>query len=182
VLLLAALEKAVGGAIRGRVVVYTAGSAVLLVYAGSLAMLQAERSHLGARINTFGDALWWSMSTVTTVGYGDESPVTGEGRMVAVLLMVGGIGLVGAVTATMASWIVQRVAAEDSENRAATVAHIDAVRADAQKQFEELRGEIRRLTNALTAERRHAAGSIDPFGPLGQLDRVTNAPPPTNSV
>jgi voltage-gated potassium channel len=66
-------------------------------------LLAALEKAVGARINTFGDALWWSMSTVTTVGYGDESPVTGEGRMVAVLLMVGGIGLVGAVTATMAS-------------------------------------------------------------------------------
>jgi voltage-gated potassium channel len=152
VLLIAALEKAIGGAIRGRVVVYTASSAILLVYAGSLAILQAERSHPGARINTFGDALWWSMSTVTTVGYGDESPVTGEGRMVAVLMMVGGIGLVGAVTATLASWIVQRVAQEDTQNQAATVAHIDAVRADAQKQFEELRSEIQQLTNAVTAQ------------------------------
>jgi voltage-gated potassium channel len=162
VLLIAALEKAIGGAIRGRVVVYTASSAILLVYAGSLAILQAERSHPGGRINTFGDALWWSMSTVTTVGYGDESPVTGEGRMVAVLLMVGGIGLIGAVTATLASWIVQRVAQEDTENQAATVAHIDGVRADAQKQFEELRSEIQRLTIALTAQRHTAAPTNQP--------------------
>lgn len=68
-----------------------------------------------------------------------------------------GIGLVGAVTATLASWIVQRVAQEDTENQAATVVHMDAVRADAQKQFEELRGEIQRLTNAVTEQRRHAA-------------------------
>jgi voltage-gated potassium channel len=179
VLLLAALEKAIGGAIRGRVVVYTAGSAVLLVYAGSLAILQAERSHPGARINTFGDAVWWSMSTVTTVGYGDESPVTGEGRMVAVLLMVGGIGLVGAVTATMASWIVQRVAEDDTEKQAVTVAHIDALRADVHKQVEQLRREIQQLTNAVTAKRRYTTATTDA---LSQLDGVADVPSATNSA
>jgi voltage-gated potassium channel len=179
VLLLAALEKAIGGAIRGRVIVYTAGSAVLLLYAGSLAILEAERSHPGARINTFGDALWWSISTVTTVGYGDESPVTGEGRLVAVLLMVGGIGLVGAVTATMASWIVQRVAEEDTEKQAATAAHIEAMRADAQKQFEELRSQIEQLTNAITPPRPSTAAPMDA---ARQVDGVVNAPPPAQTV
>jgi voltage-gated potassium channel len=178
VVLLAALQKAIGGAIRGRVILYTASSAVLLVYAGSLAILQAERGHPGARITTFGDAVWWSMSTVTTVGYGDESPVTGEGRVVAVLMMVGGIGLVGAVTATLASWVVQRVAREDTEHQAATAAHIEALRADAQKQFEELHGEIARLANAVTAQHRHTTA---PAAALPQLDRVANAQSPTNT-
>ena len=49
------------------------------------------------------------MTTVTTVGYGDLKIVTGEGRVIAVALMLGGISLLGAVTATLASWIVQRV-------------------------------------------------------------------------
>ena len=172
------LQKAIGGAIRGRVILYTASSVVLLVYAGSLAILDAERGHPGARITTFGDAVWWSMSTVTTVGYGDESPVTGEGRVVAVLMMVGGIGLVGAVTATLASWVVQRVAQEDTEHQAATAAHIEALRADAQKQFEELHGEIARLANAVTAQHHHTTA---PATTLPHLDRVANAQSPTNT-
>ena len=159
-------------------IVYTASSAVLLVYAGSLAILQAERAHPGARITTFGDAVWWSMSTVTTVGYGDESPVTGEGRVVAVLMMVGGIGLVGAVTATLASWVVQRVAQEDTEHQAATAAHIETLRADAQKQFEELHGEIARLANAVTAQHQphHGARSRAPAASIGS---PTPSRPPT---
>ena len=64
--------------------------------------------------------VWWSITTVTTVGYGDLSPVTAMGRVVAVALMLGGITLVGTVTATLASWIVQRVAEEDTANEAAT--------------------------------------------------------------
>ena len=65
--LLAALQKAIGGAIRGRVAIYTASGAVLLIYAASLAILETEREQPGAKIITnFGDAVWWSITTVTT--------------------------------------------------------------------------------------------------------------------
>ena len=72
--LLAALQKAIGGAIRGRVAIYTASGAVLLIYAASLAILESERGLPGAKITNFGDAVWWSITTVTTVGYGDPGP------------------------------------------------------------------------------------------------------------
>jgi voltage-gated potassium channel len=151
VVLVAALQKVIGGAVRGRVVVYTAFSAVLLLYAGSLATLEAEHGHSG-KINNFGDALWWSICTVTTVGYGDESPVTGQGRLIAVLLMIGGIGLVGTVTATLASWIVQRVAQEDNEYQAATAAQIEALREDARLQMGDLHDEIQQLKEVVTSQ------------------------------
>lgn len=128
------LQRVIGHTIRGRVATYTAGGVVTIVYAGSLAVLDMERHAPGSPITTFGDALWWSVSTVTTVGYGDMAPVTLGGRLVAVALMIAGISLLGVVTATIASWIVQRVAEEDSANQAVTAA-----------QFEELRQEIRRL-------------------------------------
>nr|WP_319452490.1 MULTISPECIES: ion channel [unclassified Mycobacterium] len=146
VVLVAALQKAIGGAIRGRVVVYTASSVVLLVYVASLAILDAERYEPDSKITTFGDAVWWSITTITTVGYGDLSPVTGTGRVIAVALMIGGISLVGVVTATLASWIVQRVAEEDTAQQAATAAQIDALRTDLHSQVQTLSGEIRRLT------------------------------------
>lgn len=134
VVLFKTLHRAVGDAIRGRVIVYTVCASVLLIYVASLAVLEAERSDPRSDITSFGRALWWAITTVTTVGYGDLSPVTVTGRLVAVLLMIGGISLVGVVTATLASWIVQRVSDEDDANRAATAAQID-----------ELRAEIRRL-------------------------------------
>jgi voltage-gated potassium channel len=128
VVVVAALQKAFGDAMRGRVVLYTAASAVLLVYAASLAVLEAERSDPSARIKNFGEAVWWSITTITTVGYGDFYPVTTVGRLVAVLLMIGGISLIGMVTATVATWIVQRVAEEDTTKQAATAAQIDELR------------------------------------------------------
>jgi voltage-gated potassium channel len=152
VVLVAALQKAIGAAIRGRVIVYTASSVVLLVYVASLAILETERYEPGSKIITFGDALWWSITTITTVGYGDLSPVTGTGRVIAVLLMFGGISLVGVVTATMASWIVQRVAAEDTAKQVATATQIDALRTDMARQIDALGIEMRRLTEALSQE------------------------------
>jgi voltage-gated potassium channel len=162
--LVAALEKAIGGAIRGRIVVFTASSAVLLIYAGSLAILQTERYQPGTKITTFGDALWWSVSTVTTVGYGNE-PLSGRGRVIAVVLMIGGISLVGTVTATLTSWIVQRVAQEDTAHQAATAAHIDALRDDMHQQINALRTDVQLLTQAVTPQRspvkRHDGNSVD---------------------
>ena len=114
------LEKVIGHTIRGRVIIYTIFGAVTVVYAASLAILEAERGQPESGVHTFGDALWWAMTTVTTVGYGDIKIVTGEGRVVAVALMIGGITLLGVVTATLASWIVQRVSEEEIAAEAAT--------------------------------------------------------------
>ena len=134
------LQKAIGDAFRGRIVVYTVSGVVLLIYTSSLAVFDKERYLHGATINSFGKALWWSITTVTTVGYGDVYPVTNTGRVIAVLLMIGGISLVGVVTAALASWIIDRVTEEDTLLQAATVAHV-----------EELRNEIRALGKELQA-------------------------------
>jgi voltage-gated potassium channel len=140
VILIEVLQNAIGNAFRGRIVIYTVSGILLLIYTASLAALDKERYQPGATINSFGKALWWSISTVTTVGYGDVYPVTNTGRVIAVMLMIGGIGLVGVITASLASWIIQRVAEEESAIQAATAAHID-----------ELRSEIRELRQDLRA-------------------------------
>jgi voltage-gated potassium channel len=59
-------------------------------------------------VRSFGDALWWAVVTVTTVGYGDVSPQTAEGRLIAVVLMFVGIGVISAFTATIASFFVEK--------------------------------------------------------------------------
>ena len=72
---------------------YTALLAVAVVFLGALGMFTVERGQNQA-VRTFGDALWWSVVTATTVGYRDLSPVTTEGRLIALVLMLTGIGMI----------------------------------------------------------------------------------------
>lgn len=115
VTLLSVLNRHAVRGLRGRIALYAGGASVLLGFCGALAVLDAERGQPGANIATFGDAVWWAVVTMTTVGYGDRYPVTVEGRFAATVLMLGGIALLGTVTATLASWLVQRIRTEESE-------------------------------------------------------------------
>nr|WP_233507029.1 potassium channel family protein [Jiangella anatolica] len=133
------LNRSAGTAFRGRVVVYVIGTAGLLVFVAALAILDAERGQPGATIADFGDGLWWALTTVTTVGYGDHYPVSDTGRVIAAGLMLGGIALLGTVTATLASWIVQRIAEQDAGEQAATRAQVDAL----VREVRDLRAELR---------------------------------------
>ena len=140
ILLIEALQKAIGKAFPGRIAVYTASGITLMIYSAALAVFETERDQPRATINSFGKALWWSITTVTTVGYGDCYPVTNTGRVIAVMLMIGGISLVGVVTASLATWIIQRVSESETANQAATAAHIDELRSEIRELVEELRG------------------------------------------
>ena len=106
--LLSVLNRYAGSSLRGKVGIYLVASIVLIVFMASLAILDAERGGRGP-IQQFGDAVWWSFATITTVGYGDMYPVTATGRFVAAGLMFCGIGVIGAVSASFASWLVERV-------------------------------------------------------------------------
>ena len=82
-------------------------TAAALVFVSAGLVTIAERNAKGANIHDFGQGLWWAITTVTTVGYGDRYPTTPMGQGVAVFLMLVGIGLIGALTATIASYFVQ---------------------------------------------------------------------------
>jgi voltage-gated potassium channel len=100
---------------------------LLLVVAGSIAILELEAVE-GANIRTAQDAIWWAIVTLTTVGYGDRFPVTGAGRIVAVVLMVAGIGLFGAVSGFVASWFVQPAERETESDVQQLRAEVAAIR------------------------------------------------------
>lgn len=80
--------------------------AFLLIFAASLLVLHFEIGHPGGNIVTAEDAIWWSLVTMSTVGYGDYVPVTVGGRIVGVALMIMGVGVFGVISATMAAWFV----------------------------------------------------------------------------
>jgi len=125
---IALVQRGAGNILRGRVVVYTVGAALLVLLISALAVLDAEQGQ--GTIDTFGEALWWAFVTMTTVGYGDFYPVTFMGRCVAAGLMVGGIALIGAVTATLASWIVEKVADQTTKTEHATADQVEQLRAE----------------------------------------------------
>ena len=127
VMLLRVLNRRVAATLRGKILLYGMTSAVLLVFCGALAMLDTERDAPDAQIRTFGDALWWATTTILTIGYGDRVPVTTEGRFVAVGLMISGVLLFGAVTASFATWLIDRVRDEEEESQAATRSDLLAV-------------------------------------------------------
>ncbi|MGW1544215.1 potassium channel family protein [Streptomyces sp. NPDC002309] len=105
-----------------RLTTYVAGTVVGLLMFGSLAVLSVERDAPGGNIRTLGDAVWWSFTTMTTVGYGDHAPTTGVGRLLAVGLMLSGIALLGVVTANIAAWFISRFERDDAEERRQTEA------------------------------------------------------------
>jgi voltage-gated potassium channel len=143
--LLRALNRWAADSLRGKFVVYGTSSAVLLVFTGALAVLDAERGQPGATITTFGRALWWATVTITTVGYGDYTPVTVAGRIVAVGVMIGGVMLVGAVTASFATWLIDRLRVEEEVDQAATRHDLHAVHT----KLERVEQELAELNNIL---------------------------------
>jgi voltage-gated potassium channel len=143
--LLTVLNRRAGSSLRGRVATYVVGATTLVTYVASVAMLSAERGHPGANIQTFGDSVWWALVTMSTVGYGEQFPVTTTGRVIGAGLMMCGVALLGVVTATLASWLVDRVSDIGEDQQAATRRDIVA-----------LREEIRALRAQLDDEDRRA--------------------------
>lgn len=134
-----------------------ATATVLLVVFGALTVLMVETPNPESPINTAEEALWWAIVTVTTVGYGDYYPITTLGRIVAVLLMVCGVGLFGSFAAYVSSLFVEDQEASDSRqhkaNRQMMRHMID--------QVGELRAEIDDLKEELRAQRGERGDSRD---------------------
>jgi voltage-gated potassium channel len=109
VMLFRVLNRPIVNSMQGKVAVYGVTGAALLVYCAALAELDAERGHASANI------------TICTVGYGDRYPVTGEGRLIGAGLMVGGVALLAAVTASFATWLIEKLRVDEhlaeTENR-----------------------------------------------------------------
>jgi voltage-gated potassium channel len=135
-------------------VTVAAGGAV-----AALAMLDAERTSSKANINTYGDALWWALSTITTVGYGDRYPTTAEGRLIAAALMLAGIALLGVVTASLASWFVEHIGDVAKTEQRTQVA------------LEALTGEVEALRRAVEAARISQSNHLTDQATVHQVPR-----------
>ena len=97
-----------------------------VVVLGGVAAWSFERDHPDANIEGITDALWWAIVTATTVGYGDAFPVTNEGRAIAVVLMLTGIGMLGTITANVAAYF---VTADEEAERERLTERLDRIEA-----------------------------------------------------
>lgn len=158
------LQRRNGAAVRANIIIYGLTYAVVFVYFVSLATLQAERDAPGATITTFGDSVWWAIVTLATVGYGDMYPITTEGRLYAVFLMAGGVVIVGTASATVISYIgdrVSQVRRERTGGTGAVLELLDPTEAD-EELGEDLLGEP---TDGEAARGPDAAGGPASDGP-----------------
>ncbi len=82
---------------------------LLIIIFGGIGVYLAEYKHQGTNITNLGDAFWWSVVTITTVGYGDYYPVTAIGRLIAIFMMFSGIGVVVLLVGMISQRHLQRI-------------------------------------------------------------------------
>lgn len=124
------LNRSDSRAIQGKIWVYITTVMIFVGAVAALAVLDAERNAPGSSITTFPDALWWAVTTMSTVGYGDTYPVTGEGRLLAGAMMIGGVALLGVITGTIASWFVERLHGADDSVEQELVREVKQLRSE----------------------------------------------------
>ena len=97
-----------------RTVIMVSGVSAGVVLVGGSAVWLLERGVPGGTFGSWGDSLWWALTTITTTGYGDHVPVTLAGRLVGAVVMMAGVAVVGGVAAGVAL-VVARAAARAEE-------------------------------------------------------------------
>ncbi|MFF5205114.1 potassium channel family protein [Streptosporangium sp. NPDC000396] len=138
-----------------RVAAYAGLTTLLLGLTAALAVLNVERAVPGANITGFGDAVWWAVSTIATTGFGDTYPVTGKGRLIGGVLMLGGVCLLGVVAASFASWFVSRFGEEADAREAETLRLLNS----ALEELRDLRRSVERLQAGESGESGESGGS-----------------------
>lgn len=103
-------------------------SILLLVFA-SIGILICERPNPDGNIKTAEEAIWWSVSTITTVGYGDKYPVTTEGRFLGMAVMISGVGLFGGLSGLVASFFFSSKEREISDTEDKILKRLDELEA-----------------------------------------------------
>jgi voltage-gated potassium channel len=141
--------------------------AIMVLTICSTLVLQFESRSPDANIDTGGEALWWAVVTITTVGYGDFYPVTTLGRMTAVFVMLSGVGIIGALASILASVLVtsDTGADEEVETDADTAAEsqvaITGTDTPAAMDLAETRSELTQTRTELAATRQELAALRD---------------------
>jgi voltage-gated potassium channel len=105
-------------------------AAFIVLTLSSVFVLQFESGSADANIKTGGGALWWAVVTITTVGYGDQFPITTGGRIMAILVMFAGVGIIGALASMLASILVPDADEDDAQEASAMQLELAGIRAE----------------------------------------------------
>ena len=116
------------------------GYTAIFIIMFALAISSVESSEPGAMIRDLPTAYWWTFTTLATVGYGDVYPITGIGRVIAVVVMLYGVGMVAVATGALASWIIEKIGGREEQEYPATKADVD----DLRQEISELRALLAR--------------------------------------
>ena len=116
------------------------GYTAIFIIMFALAIYSVESSEPGAMIRDLPTAYWWTFTTLATVGYGDVYPITGIGRVIAVIVMLYGVGMVAVATGALASWIIEKIGGREEQEYPATKADVD----DLRQEISELRALLAR--------------------------------------
>lgn len=116
------------------------GYTAIFIIMFALAIYSVESSEPGAMIRDLPTAYWWTFTTLATVGYGDVYPITGIGRVIAVVVMLYGVGMVAVATGALASWIIEKIGGVEEQEHPATKADVD----DLRQEISELRALLAR--------------------------------------
>lgn len=128
-------------------------SLVVLVVVGSAFFVwRVEYNAPGATITTFREAIWWAVVTTTTVGYGDYTPITPAGRLIAMGVMIVGIGLIGTISATVATFFVSRRQTSQTPSDDGEIATTHEELLDRLDALSAQQAEIRRMLERLSKE------------------------------
>lgn len=118
---------------------------ILVLEFGSLTILAVEEGSPGANITTASDAIWYTIATISTVGYGDQYPVTDAGRMIGTGIIIVGVGIFGTFTGFLANFFLspkKKVSAppvDEADSRTATVERLRLSLEESEAKLAEIR-------------------------------------------
>lgn len=140
---------AVAAMLRLSLVVSVLSGAVVVV--GASIVWQVEKDEPGSTFRSWADAVWWALTTLTTVGYGDHVPVTSVGRVVAGGIMVAGVAMLGAVAAVVAVYFARTIAAHEE---ALLEAEAESLERRLESRLDGIEAQLRRIEQRLDGEDR----------------------------
>ena len=117
---------------------YTIAIFLLVLFSGAFSLFYIENS-VNGNMNSLDDAFWYVIVTITTVGYGDISPQTQIGRIIGIIIMFTGIGFMSLLTASLATFFVQRSSKSKEDNIEKKLEHIEE---QMNNKFKEMQSEI----------------------------------------